>query len=313
MTAHADLDIAVNAAQDEYDQLVVSSTATAEQLATAKAEILRLQAIIDSLVKPPPVDPPPVEVPSTLPKIPFKPPTLTNPTTIDLTGKTGGIVLDTTKDYILKLPKDKAWKNGSGLNISGGHNVVVIGGLVDVADGSNGVRRAGYFQKATGTVHVEGVKFFSSTQATLTEGINISAPDAVIQIANCDIATPCSGSYATNHADILQTWNGPKTLRVFGLKGKSNYQCMFLNAQDTNAAAQPIEGSWTLDRIDVQGGAYTLWLVPPPGSIKIGAQVHAYGGKGLWKPEMWPGVKTSAPTEDFVPNAGLAYTTPSYL
>jgi hypothetical protein len=240
---------------------------------------------------------------------------LVNPQTIDLSSKlSGGIVLpDPTRDYILKLPADKPWKNGSGLNIKGGRNSVVIGGLVDVGDGSNGVRRAGYLQSATGTIHVEGVKFISSTQPTLTEGINISAPAATIQIANCDVATPCSGSYATNHADILQTWNGPKTLRVFGLKGKSNYQCMFLNARDTNTAAQPVEGSWEMDRIDVEGGAYTLWLVPPPASIKIGPQVHAYGGKGLWKPEMWPGVKTFRPTEDMVPDAGLGYVTPGYL
>ena len=106
-----------------------------------------------------------------------------NPVTIDLATKPDGkISLSAGTDYILKLPTSTVYKNTHGLEIVGGRNVVIIGGTVDVAGGwySSGtgpgvpadgmVKRAAYFLSQTGTVHLEGVKFISSS-GNLSEGI----------------------------------------------------------------------------------------------------------------------------------------------
>lgn len=145
----------------------------------------------------------------------WKPPVLTSPTTITPTDEQGKITLAAGRDYVIKLPTDRAWKNGRGLWVEGGRNVVVIGGQVDVGAGyfnggsgpgvqANGyVRRAAYFLSQTGTVHVEGVRFTSSSGA-LSEGINVSAALARVQLLNVAIGTPLVGTKAANHADCLQ-------------------------------------------------------------------------------------------------------------
>lgn len=116
------------------------------------------------------------------------PPTLTNPQTINLAPIKTPMTLQPNKDYILQLPKT-TWTNPHGLHITGGRNIVIIGGTVNVAEGTPcttvnnscppelKMKRAAYFKDQTGTIHLEGVMFHSNT-GTLTEGINITAPQA---------------------------------------------------------------------------------------------------------------------------------------
>lgn len=288
-------------------QIASMRAAHADEVALLEARIAALEAQL------PPVDPPPVDPPAPSQRLRWAPPALTNPTTVDLSTLASVPKLDPAKDYILRLPPAAAWRSANGLVIEGGRNVVCIGGLVDVT-GAGGVRRAAYFKSNSGTVHLEGVRF-RAVGGDFTEGIDNASPGSTVQIENVWIDGLCSGSQATNHADILQTWNGPKTLRVDGLKGRTNYQAAFLNARDTNAAAAPVEGSWELHRCDFESvnGKYTLWLVPPPGSVKT-SKVHCWGRSlGPWKPEMWPGVLNTQPTEDFTGGAGLGYVSPGYL
>lgn len=256
----------------------------------------------------------------------WKPPTLTSPTTITPTEEQGKITLAAGRDYIIKLPTDRPWKNTRGLWVEGGRNVVIIGGQVDVGAGyfnggsgpgvqANGyVRRAAYFLSQTGTVHLEGVRFTSSTGA-LSEGINISAALAKVQIQNVAIGTPLVGSKAANHADALQCWNGPTTLLVDGFTATTGYQGMFLNPHDTSSASVVTEG-WQLRNVEIVGTAaakYILWRVKPP-QVVATVNVWTSGGLGNWNATTdWPGVKTGrAPGPGFATTAGLGYVSPGY-
>lgn len=256
----------------------------------------------------------------------WKPPELTSPTTITPTDEQGKITLAAGKDYVIKLPTDRAWRNTRGLWVEGGRNVVVIGGLVDVGAGyfnggsgpgvqANGyVRRAAYFLSQTGTVHVEGVRFTSSTGA-LSEGINVSAALARVQLLNIAIGTPLVGTKAANHADCLQSWNGPVSLRVDGFSCTTGYQGMFLNAHDTSTASV-VANDWELRNVEIIGTAaakYILWRVKPPQSIAT-VNVYTFGGLGNWNGSTdWPGVKhgVRAPAP-IAATAGIGYVSPGY-
>ena len=256
----------------------------------------------------------------------WKPPVLTSPTTITPTDEQGKLTLTAGRDYVIALPTTKAWKNGRGLWVEGGRNVVIIGGLVDVSSGyacstvgagcpaSLRVTRAAYFLGQTGTVHLEGVRFTSSS-GSLSEGINISAALAKVQIQNVAISTPLVGSKDANHADALQSWNGPTTLLVDGFTATTGYQGMFLNPHDTSSAAVVTEG-WQLRNVEIVGTAaakYILWRVKPPQAIAT-TNVYTSGGLGNWNGATdWPGVKhgVRAPAP-IATNAGLSYLSPGY-
>jgi hypothetical protein len=253
-------------------------------------------------------------------KLPRRPPTLTRPITIKVTDEMGEIKLKTSRDYKIVLPAGRAWKNSRGLFITGGHNVVVMGGTVDVRggwkDGSGKVvKRAAYFRDSTGIVHVEGVRFVSSTTQRLTEGIDISLPGAYVRLFNLRISSLLTGSQSTNHADVIQAWSGPRSLLVDGLTASTQYQGMFLTPQQHSSASV---GLYDLRRvwIDGRGAAYLLWRT---GSFPVRtSEVHITGStrqsSGLWPNRTsWPFVKTTRPTHAFGSSAGFGYPSPGYL
>lgn len=255
----------------------------------------------------------------------WKPPALTSPTTITPTDEQGKITLAAGRDYIIKLPTDRPWKNSRGLWVEGGRNVVVIGGQVDVGAGyfnggtgpgvqANGyVRRAAYFLSQTGTVHLEGVRFTSSTGA-LSEGINISAALARVQIEGVNLYTPLVGSKDANHADCLQSWNGPVSLKVDGFSCTTGYQGMFLNPHDTSSASV-VANDWELRNVEIVGTAaakYILWVTAPPTSVKT-VNVYTSGGLGNWDAANdWPNVTKGRAPAPFATTAGLGYVSPGY-
>jgi hypothetical protein len=288
-----------------------------------RAAIATLEARIAELTAPPVVTPPPAP---TGDRLSWAPPVLTSPATIIPGDNVGKIVLTAGRDYVIKLPTDRAWKNSRGLHIEGGRNVVVIGGLVDVGAGyySGGtgpgvmadgyVKRAAYVLNATGTVHIEGVAFTSST-GTLSEGVNFSAPYARAQVQNVRLLVPLVGSKAYNHADALQSWNGPKWLGVDGFTATTGYQGMFLNAHDTGSS--PVDEGWVLRRVELNGTAaakYILWKIAPPTSLATD-RVFTSGGLGNYpNSSAWPGVvHSSQPAgKGYAATAGLGYVSPGY-
>ncbi len=75
------------------------------------------------------------ELPSS--KLTWAPPQLTNPETLNLTTNPQNLNLDKTKDYILKFPSTPIvaqFNDYAVLNITGGHNIVMIGGEIHIPD-----------------------------------------------------------------------------------------------------------------------------------------------------------------------------------
>jgi hypothetical protein len=275
----------------------------------------------------------------------WAPPTLVNPTTIQLGQGVTNTVLDPAKDYIVKLPP---YQKLGGTEIEGGHNVVIQGGSIAIPPGlsSDAERRGIYIKNNEGTVHIEGV-LIQGLPGSIGDGIDISAPDSTVQIEN-DRIVNMSGGLSTFHADVIQPWGGVRDLRVDGLTGSSNYQGLFL-AQDLGPIGrvelQHVNLSQTPGPYD--GGGHMLWItsgastctsyplslsnvyIAPRAGRSLGTSVWPQIGSSLACPGVgsldgsvsWPalsvsgGVNVGAPAGgDYVPDglAGLAYSTPGY-
>ena len=284
-------------------------------------------------------------------KLTWSPPALTNPITINLnTGKTSH-TLDNTKDYIIKFPTSK--KVGS-TTLVGGRNIVMIGGYISIpvtdrATTTDLDRRAIYIKENTGTVHIEGILIDGSAGGE-SDAIAINSPLSTVQIQNVR-AIGLTGTDATMHADVIQPWGGVKELRVDRLTGESYYQGIFLAPETgTNIAKS------TLKNVNLRalgqaygggGGGYMLTFTKYACSsfpaelseVYVEPRVSRPLGKTLW-PDIdtaatiscavsvngntanWSSlpitgiVKGGAPTGgDFVPNglAGLGYVSPGYI
>ena len=329
MNANAEISILKAQVVSLQTELASTKAKSAADIALLNAEIARLNAIINGTpppVDPPPVDPPPVTPPTGLAKLKRRPPTMTSPVTIKPADNVGTIKLSAGQDAIIELPKTRAWKNPKGLDVSGGRNVTCIGGTVDVGGGfynsgtgpgvpgDHMVKRAACFLGVTGTIHLEGVAFTSST-GDLSEGINYSSASAIAVIQHCKHLVPLKGDKATNHADAIQGWNGPKFLYVDNFYAETTYQGMFLNPNDTGSG--PVDNNWELHNVEIVGLAgakYILWVTSPPAKV-ITDNVYTSGGLGNWdSANDWPGVKhgVRAPVK-YAPTAGFAYVSPGYV
>ncbi|MGE4086187.1 MAG: hypothetical protein AB7H93_24645 [Vicinamibacterales bacterium] len=174
----------------------------------------------------------------------------------------GRVRLDDRKDYRLIASGPIT---GS-VEIVGGRNVVWIGGHVRLdappAAPEPQARRIGLTIRdgadaRTGrTVHLEGLLLDGTG---LSEGIDIDAPSAVVQLQNIRVEAvrfagaddrDGTGPYAgmgRNHPDIVQTYGGHRELRIDGLSGRSAYQGLFLKIDHPDSPA----GAVHLRRIDL--------------------------------------------------------------
>jgi hypothetical protein len=201
-----------------------------------------------------PAAPPPPGVPAR-PRLAWAPPTLSSPTTVTVAQGDRRIALDTTKDYIIKLG---AATHAGGLGLSGGHNVVLIGGRIAPPAGAGLAVGLG-ISNATGTVHVEGVSFEGASGREF-DAIQINAPKATVQLENIR-ATGLRGSYDTNHTDIVQPWGGVARLRVDRLTATTNYQGIF--NQPDQGPIGPVDlrhVDLAYDNVGAKTGGYLLWL-----------------------------------------------------
>lgn len=184
-------------------------------------------------------------------------PALHDPQVIHLTSANTNLKLSDSRDYVLELPRDTPLQAPAGLTIAGGHNVVMVGGTINVPGRSG----AGLLENQTGTVHIEGVRF---TGPQLMEGLDLSEPDgATVELENIYFAT-VHGSYTTNHADLIQSWAGPKRLLVDGLVGSTQYQGFFLLPNQHDPGPPPQLFDLRNVYINDSGGAYALWLQTTP-------------------------------------------------
>jgi hypothetical protein len=188
------------------------------------------------------------------PRLAWAPPALSNPVTLTVPSAAPvALSLDSTRDYVLKLGH---LAGPGGLSVTGGHNVVIIGGQITAS--TDTIERDGWamrFYNQTGTVHIEGVLIDNSN-----DGITIQAPDAIVQIENVRIsnnhALQDNWSYA--HPDLIQTWSGPSKVRIDRFTGYSDYQGFtWMNA----GSAYVYPGSVTATNVNI------VALAPQPNTV----------------------------------------------
>jgi hypothetical protein len=273
------------------------------------------------------------------PKLAWAPSALSAPTTIAVAQGDRRYTLDTGKDYIIKLGSAT---HAGGLTLSGGRNIVIVGGRIAPPASSSALVGL-LITGAVGTVHAEGI-WFDGASGHEFDAVQIDAPKATVQLENLR-ATGLRGSYDTNHTDIVQPWGGVAKLRVDRLTGTSNYQGIF-----TQPDLGPI-GSVDLRHVDLaydnvgaKTGGYLVWLThdcdaPPTWvtNVYVKGRSGSTLGSTVWPPEgsatqcsgvlssavtiEWPSLPIngvvrwgSPPGGSFVTprDAGSAYATPGY-
>ena len=206
-----------------------------------------------------PTSAPPVHVPVN-DRLSWPPPALVAPITLDVSESNRDLQLDPNRDYRIVLPNRPVILLG-GLVITGGHNVVLIGGDIEVPDVATAPapeqRRGLYLHNQTGTIHIEGLHIGG---ADLSEGIDLDQRlGAVVQLENISV-DKVEGTRESNHADLIQTWGGPRVLQVDGFSGTTSYQGFFLLPQQHCPECLP--DSFDLRRVVIRGdenSGYLLW------------------------------------------------------
>jgi hypothetical protein len=171
-------------------------------------------------------------------KLTWAPPALTNPITVPIqdtgqacpsqpgqnTSQPQVCYLAANQDYILKV----GHRSGDGgLSLTGGRNIVMIGGTItpgphECCDRSDEWRsRALSFKYQTGIVHIEGMVLESASDAILP-----NAPQAIFQIENVRIVNlhAHQDNIVLAHPDMGQSFDTFREFRVDHLTGDSDYQ-----------------------------------------------------------------------------------------
>lgn len=213
-----------------------------------------------------------------------------------------------------------------GLVINGGHNVVIMSGHIQVpyvSATSTITQRMGLELAAqTGTVHVEGLLIDGPD---LSEGIDLEERSgATVQIENVRVGPLHARDeigFTDNHPDVIQTWAGPKVLRVDRLTGITDFQGLMLDpAQIDPYSASAIE----LQRINIAGlpTAHKLFLKvgdDPMTYQDVWATPPSHPALSIWTyvfpNSTWADVQQKPrPEGDFVPpgTVGNDYVSPGY-
>lgn len=191
----------------------------------------------------------------------WAPPELENPITIDLPPDYPGwtLKLEIDQDYIIQMPNEPL---KTGLSINNGRNIVMIGGEIDIPwmgdEASISDRRALILSGMTGIVHIEGLLIHGED---LTEGIQIDAPDAIVQLQNVGIFGVHARDeveFTDNHPDLIQSYGSVGELRVDRFTGSTDYQGFFFSA-DFNGA----HGGIDLSHVNIIGlptARYLIWF-----------------------------------------------------
>lgn len=203
----------------------------------------------------------------------WAPPALTTPNTLHLdntfiSSSDFQIDLDAGEDYIIVCDEILTKQ----VRLNGGRHIRAIGGHVQIPsqgtwpdDGNTwkiNERRGLHLENQTGTVHIEGWLF---NGADISEGINIAAPLATVQIQNCRVENLHARdqvTYEDNHPDVLQSWGSCAELRVDKLTGYTDYQGITIGA-----AFNAPHGVCRLKRINIvedpdTGTHQLFWMYP---------------------------------------------------
>lgn len=192
------------------------------------------------------------------------------------TGSHQFLGLDYSRDWIVKLPSVPVV---GGLDIDGGHNVIIIGGEIDlttpcttdtnVCHGINMSRNS----SSTGEVYIEGVliKNPDPTHSQYTgDGIDVNTsatPNITLENVRVQGIDGCAANGFSAHADVFQPYGAQgAAIHVDHLTGTTDFQGMQINP-DT---ATPSSGVYKNVNIDVlpnshagcssSNGSYAWWL-----------------------------------------------------
>jgi hypothetical protein len=261
---------------------------------------------------------PPAPLPPPVPSA-WDRPSLSNPTTVQLSDANHGLVLNQSHDYIVQCPPGTL-ELSAALNIWGGHNVVFENCDLDITASDWAAR----FSDQAGTLWIHDVHFGGSD---LTGGIQMQEPGATVVMRDVLFDT-VYGSLNTNHAELIQTWSGPSRLMIDGLTGSTTYQGLFLEPNQFDNGPPPTVFDLRHINIDDSQGAYALWLGyvnGSPSGDESGAILTwnvqdvyvvpnpARTWPGWW---LWPQPSTGDPTWNSViagapPSGTYAHATPS--
>lgn len=252
-------------------------------------------------------------------------PRLAEPRVVQVRDGGGTIRLAPHRDYRIVLREPLS--DVGGLKIVGGRNVVLIGGHITIPPAgpraTAGDRRGLLIAGQTGTVHIEGL-LIDDAGGDLSEGINIAAPRAIVQIQNTRVAgvhARDEKGFTDNHPDVIQTYGGVRELRVNRLTGTTTYQGLFLRGDSdpvgrVELSKVNIVGSPTASYLlwkrcnapypapcegpDFPMGVTDVWVRPAPGrSLRLSLKPEPPGGP-------WDGVHEGIPPGgDFVTRADL--------
>jgi hypothetical protein len=177
-------------------------------------------------------------------------PTLVHPQTIMITPSNHNLKLSQSQDFILRCPKGPLMLP-SKLVVWGGHDVELQNCNLHVTDQD----WVGYLQHQTGTLWIHNVHFGG---AHLTGGIQLQEPGATVVMRDV-LFDKVYGSLHTNHAELIQTWCGPKRLLIDGLTGSTTYQGLFLLPNQWCATRL---SQFDLRHVNINDadGAVALWL-----------------------------------------------------
>jgi hypothetical protein len=211
-------------------------------------------------------------------------PTLVDPTTIVVNASHNNLVLDQTKDYILRLtPGVDSMRIG--LTVWGGRNVVIDGGHLNVTGHSGGIA----LKNQAGTIWIHDLHI--SGGPNLMEGIDLQEPVRGATVVLRDVLVDkVHGSFSSNHADLIQTWAGPSRLLIDGFTGTTGYQGFFLLPNQLYTGPPPKIFDLRNVEIDDSRGAYALWVSDQHGPFPLHVQnvvvkanpVRTWRGWWLW-------------------------------
>lgn len=233
----------------------------------------------------------------------LEPPMLEAAKLVRIDAEQGPFVLDLDHDvdYLILMPDEPV---RSGIVVSGGRHVVMVGGEIAIPwQGERPTiaeRRGLFIKRTTGTFHLEGVLFHGED---ISEGIQLSTPDAHIQIANVaviDIKARDQVDFSDNHPDLIQSYGGAQSITIDRFTGSTDYQGLFFNVNSQVDEHGPV----TLRRVDLVGrpsARYLLWFsIPKPGEavsledVWLDVPELRRGGIGR---SVWPDVNGTFPRQ----------------
>ena len=186
-------------------------------------------------------------------------PTLSNPTTIEVTNDNTRLNLEPGKDYMIQMPPTPVTSEG-GVWLVGGRNIVMVGGEIfndtPIADGAETDLAYGlYLKDQTGTVHLEGLSIHGRG---IGQAVVLSEPNgATVQLQHSRLETLHPVGYV--HTDGIQSWSGPLRLRLFDVTIVT--AGVGLQTQPHQFGPQTID-TWEYRRLNIRqttAAAYALW------------------------------------------------------